>query len=166
MAKFHISSDGNPRVCSASEGKCPLGGNENHYTSKEAARAAYEESAETLVSVSKKNRSENSDSGFTEYDKSKEWFKGAVYRRDPSEDRAVPEDVIANMKDFWSKISGDRRDSNLDEELPEIENADDSKSWFKNFGDHREASNDQPAPEEAANSKDWYKGAKDYRENV
>lgn len=54
MAKFHISSDGNPRVCSASEGKCPLGGNESHFTSKEAAREAFEVSMKASESTSKK----------------------------------------------------------------------------------------------------------------
>ena len=30
MTKFHMKRDGTPGVCTAEEGNCPLGGNENH----------------------------------------------------------------------------------------------------------------------------------------
>ena len=41
--KYHISpSTGNPNKCSASVKPCPLGGENEHYPSKEAAREAYE----------------------------------------------------------------------------------------------------------------------------
>lgn len=42
MAKFHISEDGNPRVCKASRGKCPISSDINHYDSAVEARAGYE----------------------------------------------------------------------------------------------------------------------------
>lgn len=42
MAKFHISASGEPRLCTAAEGNCPLSSSENHYSSKEEARTAYE----------------------------------------------------------------------------------------------------------------------------
>lgn len=43
MAKYHINPQtGDPGVCKAIAGGCPFGGEEEHYTSKEAARAAYE----------------------------------------------------------------------------------------------------------------------------
>lgn len=41
MAKFHISPDGNPRICAAAV-RCPLGGAEDHYDSMAEARQAYE----------------------------------------------------------------------------------------------------------------------------
>jgi len=41
-AKYHISGDGTPRVCSAAEGNCPLGADEKHFSTKVEARAAYE----------------------------------------------------------------------------------------------------------------------------
>jgi hypothetical protein len=43
MAKFHIREDGNPGVCSASEGGCPFGANVPHYATKDEARRAYEQ---------------------------------------------------------------------------------------------------------------------------
>jgi len=43
MNKFHINPEtGEPGNCTASSGNCPFGGDEIHFTSKEAARAAYE----------------------------------------------------------------------------------------------------------------------------
>lgn len=43
MAKFHINpGTGNPGSCSAQAGNCPFGNDDEHYTSEEAARAAYE----------------------------------------------------------------------------------------------------------------------------
>lgn len=44
MAKYHLSEDGNPRVCTAQDGNCPLGKDEPHFHTKIAARAAYEAS--------------------------------------------------------------------------------------------------------------------------
>lgn len=47
--KFHINpATGEPGKCSAENGGCPFGGEDNHYTSKEAARAAFEKSNETF----------------------------------------------------------------------------------------------------------------------
>jgi hypothetical protein len=44
MAKFHINpKTGDPGACSATNGKCPFGGAEDHFTSVEAARAASEQ---------------------------------------------------------------------------------------------------------------------------
>lgn len=41
--KFHINPQtGNPNRCSAQEGNCPFGGQEEHYSSKDEARKAYE----------------------------------------------------------------------------------------------------------------------------
>ena len=43
MAKFHINSKtGEPGACQATQGKCPFGGASEHYTSKQAARDAFE----------------------------------------------------------------------------------------------------------------------------
>ncbi len=44
MAKFHVNSKGEPGQCSATKGKCPFGGEENHYQSdEEVYRAIAEE---------------------------------------------------------------------------------------------------------------------------
>ncbi len=43
MARFHINPEtGNPGSCSAREGNCPFGSDDEHYTSEVAARQAYE----------------------------------------------------------------------------------------------------------------------------
>ena len=42
MSKFHLSTDGNPRVCRAQEGHCPLGADQPHFASKDEARLSYE----------------------------------------------------------------------------------------------------------------------------
>lgn len=38
MNKYHISKKGNPAICRAKEGNCPLGGTEVHFESKEDAK--------------------------------------------------------------------------------------------------------------------------------
>lgn len=44
MSKYHISpSTGRPNLCHASVRTCPVGGAEDHYASKEEARAGFEE---------------------------------------------------------------------------------------------------------------------------
>jgi hypothetical protein len=55
MDKFHINPEtGNPGVCSAKV-KCPFGGDEVHYFSKEAAQKAFEEATkEEALKVWKK----------------------------------------------------------------------------------------------------------------
>lgn len=42
MAKYHITSKGEPGVCRATSRPCPLGGEEEHYGSKAEAQQAYE----------------------------------------------------------------------------------------------------------------------------
>ena len=58
--KYHISpTTGRPNICSAAKGNCPYGGDEEHFSSKEKARAAYEKkmSGKTLVSHGKASES-------------------------------------------------------------------------------------------------------------
>lgn len=45
MAKYHITAKGEPGVCRATK-SCPLGGENDHFDSKDAAREAYEERQE------------------------------------------------------------------------------------------------------------------------
>lgn len=47
MAIYHITKAGNPGICRAQHGKCPFGGDDSHYTSKEAAWEAIEKSNES-----------------------------------------------------------------------------------------------------------------------
>lgn len=42
MAKYHINSNGDAGPCRASSGKCPFGGEADHYASAAEARAAFE----------------------------------------------------------------------------------------------------------------------------
>lgn len=43
MTKYHITAKGEPGVCTAQEGNCPLGGSEDHYSDKDDAwRASME----------------------------------------------------------------------------------------------------------------------------
>jgi len=42
MATYHIKDNGDPGICLARKGNCPKGGAEEHFTSREAARAASE----------------------------------------------------------------------------------------------------------------------------
>lgn len=50
MAKFHISVSGEPNLCTAAEGNCPLSDADEHFSSPEEARTAYEaENVEDLM---------------------------------------------------------------------------------------------------------------------
>lgn len=50
MAKFHLNGNGDPGLCKASQGNCPFGGDEEHYTSPEAARTAFEAAQTVTIS--------------------------------------------------------------------------------------------------------------------
>ena len=57
MAKYHISpTTGRPNLCHATVRACPVGGENEHYGTKEEAQTAFEQSmsGQTLVAVSKK----------------------------------------------------------------------------------------------------------------
>lgn len=43
MTKFHIKRDGTPGICYAEKGKCPLGGDNVHFPTREAAQQAADE---------------------------------------------------------------------------------------------------------------------------
>lgn len=51
MTKYHISKKGNPAICRAKEGNCPLGGANEHYDSKEEAREAISKKEEKKHSI-------------------------------------------------------------------------------------------------------------------
>lgn len=52
--KYHISlKTGQPNICRATVKPCPVGGENEHYDSKEEARAAFEKSNETFVKLEK-----------------------------------------------------------------------------------------------------------------
>ncbi len=125
MAKFHVSSDGNPRVCTASEGNCPLGGNEAHYTSKEAARAAFEESVKVPASTTKKNcfgepvRMVNQNNGNVEWRLS----NGKFHR-----DGDLPAIERPNGAKYWYQNGVLHRDGGQ----PAIEEPNGTKEWWVN----------------------------------
>lgn len=43
MKKYHINGDGEAGTCTATKGSCPFGGEDDHFTSVDAARASYEQ---------------------------------------------------------------------------------------------------------------------------
>lgn len=49
MKQYHVNAKGEAGACSATKGKCPFGGEANHFTSAEAARAAYENDQEAVL---------------------------------------------------------------------------------------------------------------------
>lgn len=53
-ATYHIKENGDPGVCRASHGNCPRGGEDKHFTSKEAARDYYEKHADKFPQTIKK----------------------------------------------------------------------------------------------------------------
>ncbi len=150
MPKFHVSSDGNPRVCAASKGNCPIGGDETHYTSKEAARAAFEaleaipESASKKVDVGESVRTVN-EWGDVEWRNA----DGELHR---DGDLPAIEDA-AGSKEWW--FNGQRH---RDGDLPALELEYGSKYWYQNGQLHREG--DLPAIEWADGAKAWYQNGK------
>lgn len=155
MAKFHVSSDGNPRVCTAAEGNCPIGGNENHYTSKEAARAAFEESVKVPTSTTKKTLSEKSVRKVTAWG-TVEWrnSKGQLHR-----DGDLPAvELTDGAKEWW--VNGK---CHRDGGLPAIESADGVRAWYQNDKLHRDG--DLPAIEDDDGSKWWYQNDQPHRDD-
>ncbi len=59
MAKFHVNGRGETGTCAANEGKCPFGGDEHHYPTREAAHKAFELSmaSSTFVAAQKRKMS-------------------------------------------------------------------------------------------------------------
>lgn len=51
MAKYHIKKDGMPGVCRAQDGKCPLGGNDEHFPTKEEAQNYADKKNEAITSA-------------------------------------------------------------------------------------------------------------------
>ena len=146
MAKYHISTDGNPRVCKASAGSCPIGGNETHYTSKEAARTAFEASEAIPESTPKKTRSGES---IRTAD-----YQGNVYWRNAEgklhRDGDLPAFEGPNGTKEWYRNGQLHRDGGL----PAIEWANGARDWYQNGQRHRDG--DLPAIEYADGTKEWW----------
>lgn len=53
MARYHINEKGEPGLCKAKPGNCPLGSADEHHDSPEAARAAYEQKQHSSFSSSR-----------------------------------------------------------------------------------------------------------------
>ena len=54
--KYHVNSNGEAGLCSATKGKCPFGSEDKHFTSADAARSAFEQTQNSGLAGSKKNR--------------------------------------------------------------------------------------------------------------
>ncbi len=146
MAKFHVSTDGNPRVCTASKGNCPFGGDENHYTSKEAARAAFEASEAIPESTSKKTTF-GEPVRTTNMRGDVEWLNslGQLHR-----DGDLPAIEGVNGSKYWYQNGKLHRDG----DLPAVEFADGSKAWYQNGEVHRDGG--LPAVQWVDGTKDWW----------
>lgn len=57
MAKYHLNKNGDSGLCSAANGNCPFGSADEHYTSPEAARKAFEDSQSAFESPLRKAES-------------------------------------------------------------------------------------------------------------
>ncbi len=154
MAKYHVSSDGNPRICTASEGNCPLGGNEAHFPSKADARAAFEEWVPNTELSSKNSRFGESVRTVNE--------RGDVeWRNSTSQlhrDGDQPAFVAANGTKAWYQNDALHRDGGL----PAVERPDGTKEWYRSGKLHRD--NDLPAVERAGGTKLWYQNGKCHRD--
>lgn len=53
MAKYHVSEDGNARVCDAEEGNCPFGSDTPHFKTKKEAQSYYESTQDSFLPVLK-----------------------------------------------------------------------------------------------------------------
>jgi hypothetical protein len=83
MAKYHINAKGEPGVCRATKGNCPLGGDTDHYSSPEAARSAYEKNQAPLFTepaTAKKNPISLETESTMETVPSEKIKKGDIYR--------------------------------------------------------------------------------------
>lgn len=56
MAKYHISKKGTPAVCRAQSGRCPLGGEDLHFDSKEYAQKAADKMNESEFGIIPKKK--------------------------------------------------------------------------------------------------------------
>jgi len=62
---YHVNNSGEAGACKAAKGKCPFGSADEHFTSAEAARVAYESSQETFGSNGKKAQATSNSFGET-----------------------------------------------------------------------------------------------------
>lgn len=65
MAKYHITAKGEPGVCRATSKPCPLGSDDKHYDSPEAAREAYEKEQKEATFAPPKSKAQESYPGIT-----------------------------------------------------------------------------------------------------
>ena len=153
MPKYHISSDGNPRVCTASEGNCPIGGDETHYTSKEAARSAFEAAVEASDSSSKKVQSSESVRTVTAWG-TVEWRnpKGQLHR-----DGDLPAVEAKDGSKYWYQNGEHHREGG-----PAVELESGTKGWYQNGKLHRDGG--LPAIEFPDGTKEWYQNGRYHRD--
>lgn len=180
MTKYHLSTDGNPRVCKAADGNCPLGGSENHFTSKKGARENFEASIETEFSESTTKKPSSSGSVRTVNDRGDVVWRDsdgephsvgdqpAIIRKDgtkewyqhgwPHRDGDLPAVVEPNGTKYWYQNDEVHRDGGQ----PAIVKANGTKYWKVNGLFHRD--NDLPAIERRDGRKEWYQNDKLHRD--
>lgn len=73
MAKFHINAAGNPGICRAVNGRCPFGGEENHFDSAEQAQAAFETRMSDQAFTSTSKRASAPAPGSASFDAMRDW---------------------------------------------------------------------------------------------
>jgi hypothetical protein len=106
MTTFHISESGNPAPCKASVRACPRGGENEHYSSREAAVQAYERTMENeLLAVFNSKDEYDWDTDITIE------FREQVARRRRVEDAVLRSDPLKTVK----RVPSDHHNQTFDD---------------------------------------------------
>jgi hypothetical protein len=103
MAKYHITTAGNPAPCKATVNACPRGGADEHYASKGEAAEAYEKKMEgEVLKAFEGNEGLYADEEFREKVARTRRIEDAVLKSDPKKIiKPVPHDKRKNS-DYYS----------------------------------------------------------------
>ncbi len=127
MAKFHISPEtGNPGACKAKESNCPFAGANEHWDTKEEARAAYES----------KMTSPFSESGVSIKDR-RVWGNLARISPDRTNQLGAPEKTQVTLEEVrkrprpinWDEMGSSEKDMWEERQLKSGSSSDDLKVW-------------------------------------
>lgn len=94
MAKYHITDAGNPAPCKATIKACPVGGADEHYSSRQEASAAYEKAMEkNLLVAFQDNETSQAEEEYRKKVERARRVEDAVLKSDPRKTvKPVPED--------------------------------------------------------------------------
>jgi hypothetical protein len=104
MAKFHVNNSGEPGKCAAEHGRCPFGGDAQHYESSEVARQAFELSmAGSQVPEASKKTSKVVRTDAVEAVLRDEWYSDDYGGLDYKEVVFDKEDILRKWTDFYKQ---------------------------------------------------------------